>query len=131
MLGRKRIRASASNYAGLGLPKGRPRADIKREARQHEVDVIRTVRALVWERDASCRACAGARGAWLPDQMHELVPRSATRKMAPERRFSLTNCCRLCALCHRDVTEKRLLIAFDPRDGANGFLFITDGESDE
>lgn len=121
MLRRRKKRSSASNHPGLGLPKGETRAD--RKTRLHAVIVahIKRIREQVFERDVICRCCAGKRNAYFPDEMHELIPRSATRGRPVEERFSLVNCVRLCNLCHNDVTEKRLVIVFHAA-GAEGCL---------
>lgn len=85
--------------------------------------VIQGVRRAIWATRSACQLCQGQRRAecaGFPDEMHEHVPRSLTRRMAPEHRFSLKNCSRLCKCCHADVTAHRLRIVF--ADRGLGFL---------
>lgn len=127
---KKPKRNVASNHPGLGIPKGEPRADRKRRERDEEIAVIVHTHELVWERDVVCRLCHGERACWLPDQMHELVSRAQTRGLPADQRFSTVNCVRLCADCHRDVTENRIDITWLPDEGADGTLyFMLTGET--
>ena len=62
--------------------------------------------------------------------MHEIVPRSKTRGLPPEQRFSTANCVRLSQKCHHMVTGelghgKRLKIDADAALGANGPVMLT------
>lgn len=117
----KRERRFAAYYQRCGLAKPRSRAAEKRERDAHEAAVIGEVRAQVFARDRACRACGGTRRNFLPDQMDEMVPRSKTRGLPPEERFSTRNCIRYCALCHQDKTEHRLVaVPADPALGADG-----------
>lgn len=125
MIRRKRISATAKSlrtyYERCGLAKPTSRAATKAAKHAHEVEVIRVTRAKVFARDARCRACNGRRKNFLDDQMDEMRPRSATRGLPPEERFSTANCIRYCALCHQDKTEHRLTATpLDPVLGADG-----------
>jgi 5-methylcytosine-specific restriction endonuclease McrA len=122
MLRRRKKRSSwDEKYPGLGIAKGETRDAVKTRKHAHKVAVIAAVRAQVFERDEVCRCCGDERHAYFPDEMHELIPRSALRNKPPEDIFNLVNCVRLCNLCHTDVTEKRITVVFRA-DGAEGCL---------
>jgi len=95
------------------------------EVREHveTAAIIQSVHDYIWMTRLACQLCGGARRAecmGLNDQMHEDPPRSATRGLPPASRFNLIVCGRLCAACHRDVTENRLRVIF--HKPALGFL---------
>lgn len=102
---------------GESLEEKRAREDAE------EAAVITEVREYIWRTRPSCQLCHGARRKdcmGLEDQMHEDPPRSKTRGLPPRERFNLIICGRLCAACHRDVTENRLRVVFS--NPALGFL---------
>lgn len=111
------------------------REDRKDEKKKTQSAVITAVRASVFNLDKAC-LCGKCRPAET-DEMHEVVPRSKTRGLPPEVRFSTLNCVRLSRRCHAKVTGelghgKRLTITFaDPSLGANGLVTLTwkDGKS--
>lgn len=123
ILRRKRKSRFAEYYQQCATPKHEPAAVVKNREAAHQRAVIGAVRKLVFARDPHCRACQGRRhGRFKDDEMHEIVPRSATRGLPPEERFNTANCLRLCHLCHQDVTEKRSRIESMSTDGADGLL---------
>lgn len=102
------------------FPKGETADERKKREREHEADVVRETRRLVWLRDRACRATGKARS---DDEMHEIEPRSKTRSQAPEARFNTRNCVRLSRKTHAAVTANRLaLVVADAARGANGPL---------
>lgn len=95
--------------------------EARRLKKAHEVDVIIATRDYIWATRPVCQLCRGNRYlAGFTDEMHEEPPRSRTRGLPPDKRFNPIVCGRLCAICHRDVTEHRLRIVF--ADRALGFL---------
>ena len=104
---------------GIGVTQDQLRA----LAHKAEQAVITAVHDYIWATRPSCQLCHGARKdecMGLPDQMHEDPPRSKTRGLPPVQRFNLIVCGRLCAVCHRDVTENKLRIVYSAP--ALGFL---------
>lgn len=73
---------------------------------------IKVVRRAVWRRSLNCELCGDTEhqtrlsGAikW-SHEMHEDPPRSKTRGLPLEQRFSLKVCCRACPPCHWKQTE--------------------------
>jgi hypothetical protein len=114
----------AAVAAAGGIPKGAPRRAEKRAKRRTEKEVIAEVRAYVFDvRDRACRC--GFCKPQPTDEMNEIVPRSATRGLDPEVRFSRANCLRLSRSCHRDLTEHRkALEALDTSLGAEGDVLV-------
>lgn len=100
------------------------RQEQKGVKRQTKTDVIKVVRARVFELDRAC-ICGGCRPS-PQDEMHEVVPRSALRGRPPEEIFNVRNCVRLSRKCHAQVTGelkhgKSLVITFeDAALGASG-----------
>lgn len=114
---------SASSCSKLALPKGTPRRVEKAQRDQEEAAVIKATREYVWKRSRGrCEGCGdteldterrllaekSARPA--RHELHERIPRSSTRGLPPAQRFNPNICCRLCPLCHADVTENRKAI---------------------
>lgn len=61
----------------------------------------------------------------IEDEMHEDPPRSQTRNLPVEERFSTAVCIRLCTACHEDVTRHRIrLVKCDPGLGFDGKIFV-------
>lgn len=88
----------------------------KASKRSAEAKWIKQVREKVFRDRPNCQICHGAR--WeecmgLPDQLHEDPPRSKTRGLPMQVRFNPRVCGRLCAACHKDVTEHRIVVMFD------------------
>lgn len=85
--------------------------------------VIAETRELVFTLDLVCGVCGGhPRGT---DEMHEVIPRSQTRGMAPIMRFNRRICVRLHRDCHHQVTEHLVELAFlDPERGVDGGLVV-------
>lgn len=88
----------------------------KAKERKDQAAWIKRVREKVFQDRPNCQICHGAR--WdeclgLPDQLHEDPPRSKTRGLPMQERFNPRVCGRLCAACHKDVTEHRLTIWFE------------------
>jgi 5-methylcytosine-specific restriction endonuclease McrA len=85
---------------------------------------IEQVRREVFRLDPVCVVCDVPSPS---DELHEVVPRSRTRGQPPDQRFSRQLCVRLCRICHRDVTEHRVELAFyDMALGVDGGLLIQD-----
>lgn len=110
----------------LTAPLGIGESRIAQQAREDAVEraVLNAVHDYVWRLRPNCQLCHGARSSecmGLPDQMHEDPPRSATRGRPPWERFNILVCGRVCAACHRDLTEHRLRVHFaDPHLGFLG-----------
>lgn len=121
-----RIMKSYKQSAPFGI--GEPRQQKKRREDRLEVEWIKQVREKVFARSPSCQICHGSRRdecMGLPDQLHEDPPRSKTRGLPLQERFNERVCGRLCAACHRDVTEYRIEIAFhDEKRGFKGGVVI-------
>lgn len=117
---KQRAALAYKQQAPLGI--GRTTAEVTTMKRRTTALVITAVRAYIWMTRPTCQACHGRRVAecgGLPDEMHEDPPRSKTRGLPPEERFNLLVCARLCAACHKDVTEHRITLTVDP---VKGFL---------
>ena len=88
-------------------PKPPSVASDRRADRKHQREVIASVRRDLWARETHCALClrafAGSEG-----EMHEIIPRSATRGQPPEERFNLRNCVRLHRACHQQTSRLRL-----------------------
>ena len=116
-------KSSYKQSAKFGI--GRTRKQTKATARRTQAEWIKRVREQVFRERPNCQICHGAR--WdeclgLPDQLHEDPPRSKTRGLPIYERFNPRVCGRLCAACHKDVTEHRLLIMFvNSGPGCDGF----------
>lgn len=94
--------------------------------RRKQAAWIQQVREKVFHDRPTCQICHGARWAecmGLPDQLHEDPPRSKTRGLPMYERFNPRVCGRLCAACHKDVTEHRLEVKFESDDRFAGFIF--------
>lgn len=93
-----------------------------RDVARHNA-VVAAVRAEVFVLDTVCAVCGGR--TLMLDQMHEVRSRSQTRGRPPEERFNRQNCVRLHRDCHRQVTEKLVLMAFvDAVAGMDGGLIV-------
>ena len=112
MAGMRRKKPSAWARVKAALAVGfTPVVDEVTKRRQALSTHIQQVRAEIFRARPTCQLCLGTRSKdcyGLPDQMHEDPPRSETRGRAPEERFNASVCARLCAACHRDVTEKKI-----------------------
>lgn len=95
----------ASAAKSLKFAKPPKRATEKAKRDKARAAHILAIRRQVFARDAGCRICGGP-----GDEMHEIVSRAKTRGLPNEQRWNLENCVRLCARCHREVTEHRLRI---------------------
>jgi hypothetical protein len=91
----------------------------KAAARKHEIAVKAATRAKVWARSGGvCEACGdtelvtATKSHKATHEAHEVVPRSLTRGLKPELRFSTENTGRVCAPCHRLLTLHRLEFRF-------------------
>lgn len=113
---RQRLALRYKQNAAISI--GETRQQQKARADAHENAVIQATHDAVWLRHGCCQLCRGLRSRECRarrDQMHEDPPRAATRGLPPAQRFNVRVCGRLCWICHRDVTEKRLRICFaDP-----------------
>lgn len=95
-----------------------------RARRKTEAEVIAEVRTQVFELDAAC-ICGKCKPS-VRDEMNEVVPRSKTRRMAPEERFNVYVCVRMSRKCHAmfhgEIGHgKRLKLEFlDPEQRAMG-----------
>lgn len=111
------------DWSGFAHGKGPSRDREKTDRRQTQSAVVVAVRVRVFELDPLCVVCLG-----VPlgtDEMHEVVPRSRTRRMDPDDRFNRRMCVRLHRTCHRDVTEHRIEMAFlDHARGVDGGLVV-------
>jgi 5-methylcytosine-specific restriction endonuclease McrA len=118
---------------GLMFPKPVKRKSAKAKLQKRQAKLIKTVRAQVFERDVTCRACGfifertGERYQWGLDSdqfnlhMHEMVFRSKTVGQPIERRFNTKNCIVLCRGCHQAVHDAKLSIVVGNETlGANG-----------
>jgi hypothetical protein len=111
-----RARSALQQYkqtAAFGI--GQTRAEKKDQADALEAAIIQQTHEIVFLLHERCQVCAGLRRGECdgrPDEMHEDPPRSATRGMAPYLRFNILVCGRLCHVCHRDVTERRIKLRF-------------------
>ena len=111
------------------------RNQVKAKASRTQAQWIKQVREKIFRERPACQICHGARWAecmGLPDQMHEDPSRAKTANLPLEERFNERICGRLCAACHRDVTEKRLWLTFaDERRFAGHVMWNRDhrGES--
>lgn len=124
VLKKKKRPVRASDHPQLKFAKGPTREQRKRGKRQHHAEVVAATRELVFRLDPVCIVCA--RGPFGTDEMHEVIPRSQTRGLEPERRFNRRICVRLCRVCHRDVTEKRVRMKFaDESKGVDGGVWIS------
>lgn len=97
---------------------GETREQRKRRKEREEAAVVSAVHDEVFSTRATCQLCDGRRRGdcmGLPDQMHEDPSRAQTRGRPPEERFNLVICGRLCAACHRDVTEEKIVVMFEDR----------------
>jgi len=107
------------------FPKGPTRKQRYEAKRKHRADIIRAVRVAVMARDTACRVCGSTRDA----EMHEIVPRSILRGLAPELVFTTANCLRLCGGikggCHGKVTRHEIeLVATNSSLGADGTIRV-------
>ena len=105
----------------------RTRATEQQARRTATTQRIREVRTIVFVRDSVCRVCEGKRktAACIPDELHEDPPRSKTRGLSPEVRFSSAVCIRLCTACHEDVTRHRIrVVKIDPGLGFDGRIVV-------
>lgn len=117
-------RAASTKYkqtAPFGI--GETRKQQKAKESRTEKAWIKQVREKVFHDRPNCQICHGAR--WeecggLPDQLHEDPPRSKTRGLPMQERFNPRVCGRLCAACHRDVTEHRMELVFFGDRGFTG-----------
>ena len=88
----------------IRIGKGRTRAQDKARTKRYEAKVKRAVRVQVWALSCGlCGLCGRPMGGE-DGEMHERVFRSHTRGMVPERRYSIDNCLRVHAACHRGPT---------------------------
>ena len=126
-------KSSYKQSAKFGI--GETRKQAKAKARRTQAQWIKQVREKVFRERPNCQICHGARWAecgGVPDQLHEDPPRSKTRGWPIYERFNPMVCGRLCAACHKDVTEKRLWLTFaDERRFAGHVMWNRDhrGES--
>lgn len=102
----KQTRKREEAYARKRKPVGRQleKAQAKREEAKHRSEIRRQV----WARSGGkCEHCGDTEPQsamkWpkREHEMDEIVMRSKTRGMVPEKRFSLENCRRLCWGCHK------------------------------
>lgn len=122
---------TAPKRSKFGTP---TRAAEKAAAHRHEVEVKAETRRLVWARSDRCELLCGlteyetAATDCFPTrhEQDEVVPRSATRGLPPEVRFSTANTCRACACCHRMKTEHQIgVFMHDDQIGMNGDYDVT------
>jgi hypothetical protein len=120
-------RRNASNYAGLELAKGPTRAEEKRRAHAHKVEVIATARAAVWVRSRDyCEVCSDTEAEtarkWhkAVHEMHEVKSRAQMRGRPVEEIFCLENCIRVCGFCHDLLTRNVLELRPHSAAGVNG-----------
>lgn len=92
----------------------------KRDAKRHENAVIAETRRKVWARSSgTCESCGDLERdtaqKWhkAEHEMHEVVPRSLTRGLKPEYRFSTENCARVCVGCHSYLQRHVVEFVFD------------------
>lgn len=91
----------------------------KAAAKKHENEVKAETRRKVWARTSQCDGCGDTEDQtarkWekREHEANEILPRSATRGLPPEFRFSTENTSRLCVECHRLFHRKRLKFVFD------------------
>lgn len=94
------------------------KAGEKAAAKRHENAVKAETRGKVLVRSSVCECCGDvemvtAQKWWKAEhEAHEVVPRSLTRGLAPEYRFSTENTARLCCQCHRWIQDKVLVFEF-------------------
>lgn len=87
-------------------------------AKRHESAVKAETRAHVWRRAAACEACGDSErqtaAHWhkAEHECHEVVPRSLTRGLPPEIRFSTENSARVCGWCHFYLTRHQIEFDF-------------------
>ena len=123
---KKRKRSGLLAYkqsAPVGI--GRSIEDKDADEHAHRVKVITENRVAVFLRDwRGCRCC-NARPL-VSDHCHEHESRAMLRGRQPEEIFNLWNCIRLCAACHRRITEHEIdLVMVDPVAGCSGeVLFV-------
>jgi 5-methylcytosine-specific restriction endonuclease McrA len=91
----------------------------KAAARKHEVQVKAETRAKVWARsNGVCEACGDSeqvtatKSHKATHEAHEVVPRSLTRGLPPEFRYSTENTARVCEPCHGKFTRHQLEFRF-------------------
>jgi hypothetical protein len=90
----------ASAAKGLKFAKPEKRATTKAKRDKARAAHIAEIRRQVFARDKFCRICYR-----LSQDMHEIVPRSKTRGLSNEIRFSLANCIGVCRECHERITR--------------------------
>lgn len=105
------------------------RAGEKAEERRHEVAIKADTRRKVWARsEGRCELLCGlteAQTAGVCDkrehEQDEVIPRSLTRGLPPEERFSTANTCRTCACCHKMKTDHLIgVFVHDDQIGVDG-----------
>lgn len=120
----KRQRKLAEARERKRKPTGR--ALEKAQAKRREQQVIREVRAKVWERSKGCCEFCGdtervtaTKSHISRHQMNEIVSRAKTRGLPPEQRFNTRNCARNCKPCHDAFHAGLVVIVFQYHVGVN------------
>ena len=116
----------AMDMSRAPIPKGEPRARVKRRKTRSEAAVKRAVRAACVERDGFCRYAADESDhvcEW-PSEWAHWGPwrRARTRGMAPEERHCLTGSLMLCQPVHKAYDSGQLDIMALSHDGCEGRL---------